>query len=71
MVKFILWALVAGAAFAAESLTLMWVSSVAHDWWSMVPPMDFGSAFAVAVALSCAITVWKVAEIAIAAVNEL
>jgi hypothetical protein len=71
MIKFVLWVLVAGAAFCVEALALMWVTSQVHDWWAMVPTMDFGAAFGVAVALSCALSVWKLAEAVIVAVNEL
>lgn len=42
-----------------------------HDWWPLVPAMGFESAFGVTIALSCAISVWKLAEAIIAAVNEL
>ena len=71
MIKFVLWVVVMGVAVGAESLTLMWVSSAAHDWWPLVPVMDFGSAVGVGVALSVAVTVWKAAESFIRAVSDL
>lgn len=71
MVKVILWVLVAGVAFCAEALALMWVTYNVNAWCPAVPLMDFGSAFGVAVALSCALLVWKVAETVIREVNEL
>jgi len=69
--KLVLWAVVVGAAFCVESLAMMWVTSQVHDWWALVPAMDFGAAFGVTIALSCAISAWKIAETAIVAVNEL
>lgn len=69
--KVVLWVLVVGAGFALEAVTLMWVTSTVHDWWPLVPAMGFESAFGVTIALSCAISVWKLAEAIISAVNEL
>lgn len=71
MVKIILWVLVAGVAFCLESLALMWATYNVHEWCAAVPTMDFSSAFSVSVALSCALSVWKLAEKLIQEVSEL
>jgi len=71
VIKFFLWAVILGGGWCAESLTLMWVASAIHDWWALVPLMDFGQAFSVSVALSAVITVWVFADKLIDAVNEL
>ena len=69
--KVVLWVVVAGVAFCLESLALMWVMYNVHEWCAAVPTMDFSSAFSVSVALSCALSVWKLAEKLIPEVNEL
>lgn len=69
--KFFLWAVILGGGWCAEALTLMWVAVAVHDWWPMVPLMDFGQAFGVVVTLSSVIMVWVFADKLIDAVNDL
>jgi len=69
--KIILWVLLFAGVSAAEAVTLTWVVSALHDWFAPIPTMDFGSAFGVAITLSCALSVWKFGEWLLEKVNEL
>ena len=49
--KVVLIAAVLVAGWIAETWALQWLIGAVHDWWSMVPVIDFGPASVIVILL--------------------